>query len=90
MTKAADLKVALNFVTEPTLKAAKLLAEKNVIDLFETILPVDEDVYEADAPIGDYQLRVIDDMTREMLTPVIGVKFAASEAQAKVTVTRRR
>ena len=87
VTKAADLKVALNFVTEPTLKAAKLLAEKNVIDLFETILPVDEDVYEADAPIGDYQLRVIDDMTREMLTPVIGVKFAASEAQAKVTVT---
>ena len=74
-------------MAEPKLNKAKLLAEKNVIDLFETILPVDENVYKAEAAVGDYQIRAVDAMVKDMLTPVVGVKFAASETEAKVTVT---
>lgn len=87
VTKDTDLTAKLVFATEPKLTAAKLLADKNVIDLFETILPVETNVYEADAPVGDYQIRAIEAMVKGMLTPVIGVKFAASETQATVTVT---
>lgn len=87
VTKDTDLSTKLTFVAEPKLNKAKLLAEKNVIDLFETILPVDENVYKAEAAVGDYQIRAVDAMVKDMLTPVIGVKFAASETEAKVTVT---
>lgn len=87
VTKDSDLNAKLVFATEPKLTAAKLLADKNVIDLFETLLPSEVSVYAADAPVGDYQIRAVDAMVKEMLTPVIGVKFTASETQAKVTVT---
>lgn len=87
VTKDADLNAKLVFATEPKLNAAKLLAEKNVIDLFETVYPLDTDVYEATAPVGDYQISAIDAMVKELFTPVIGVKFAASETEAEVTVT---
>lgn len=87
VTKDSDLNTKLTFATEPKLTAAKLSAEKNIIDLFETILPVDTDVYESDAPIGDYQIRAIGSMVKDMFTPVVGVEFAASKTDAKVTVT---
>lgn len=87
VTKDSDLSAKLVFATEPKLTAAKLLADKNVIDLFETILPIEANVYEADAPVGDYQIRAVEAMVKGMLTPVTGVKFAASETQATVTVT---
>ena len=87
VTKDTDLSTKLTFVAEPKLNKAKLLAEKNVIDLFETILPIDENVYKAEAAVGDYQIRAVDAMVKDMLTPVVGVKFAASETEAKVTVT---
>lgn len=87
VTKDSDLNAKLTFATEPKLTAAKLAAEKNIIDLFETISPIDTDVYQADAPVGDYQIRAIGGKVKDMFTPVIGVKFAASETEAKVTVT---
>ena len=87
VTKDTDLNAKLVFATEPKLTAAKLLAEKNVIDLFETVDPLDTDVYEATAPVGDYQIRAIEARVKELFTPVIGVKFVASETEAKVSVT---
>ena len=87
VTKDSDLNAKLVFATEPKLTAAKLLADKNVIDLFETLLPSEVSVYAADAPVGDYLIRAVGAMVKEMLTPVTGVKFTASETQAKVTVT---
>ncbi|WP_288205162.1 MBG domain-containing protein [uncultured Parabacteroides sp.] len=87
VTKDSDLNTKLVFATVPKLNAAALQAEKNVIDLFETVDPLDTDVYEATAPVGDYQIRAVDAMVKGMFTPVVGVKFAASETEAKVTVT---
>lgn len=87
VTKDTDLNAKLVFATEPKLTAAKLLAEKNVIDLFETVDPLDTDVYEATAPVGDYQIRAIEARVKELFIPVIGVKFVASETEAKVSVT---
>lgn len=86
VTAATDLEAALAFATVPQLNAAALQAEKNVIDLFETVYPSEANVYAADAPIGEYQLRAIEAMPKEMFTPVVGVKFAASKTASTVTV----
>lgn len=86
VTAATDLEAALAFATVPQLNAAALQAEKNVIDLFETVYPAEANVYAADAPVGEYQLRAIEAMPKEMFTPVVGVKFAASKTATAVTV----
>lgn len=86
VTAATDLEAALAFATVPQLNAAALQVEKNVIDLFETVYPSEANVYAADAPIGEYQLRAIEAMPKEMFTPVVGVKFAASKTASTVTV----
>lgn len=64
VTKDSDLNAKLVFATEPKLTAAKLLADKNVIDLFETLLPSEVSVYAADAPVGDYLIRAVDAMVK--------------------------
>lgn len=87
VTAAADLDAALTFATVPQLNAAALQAEKNVIDLFETVYPAEANVYAADAPVGEYQLRAVNAMVDEMIAPVVGVLFAASETASTVTVT---
>lgn len=86
VTAATDLEAALAFATVPQLNAAALQAEKNVIDLFETVYPSEANVYAADAPVGEYQLRAIEAMPKEMFTPVVGVKFVASKTATAVTV----
>lgn len=87
VTAAADLDAALAFATVPQLNAAALQAEKNVIDLFETVYPADVNVYAADAPVGEYQLRAVKAVVDEMIAPVVGVLFTASETASTVMVT---
>lgn len=88
VTKSSDLKNELAFTTDPVLNSVyrQLLPDKNVIDLFGTILPVGENVYAADALVGDYKIHAIDEVLKGMLTPVVGVRFVASETQSTVKV----
>ena len=88
VTKASDLSESLAFATYPELEMGykQLLPEKNVVDMFETVQPVGENVYAADAPVRDYQIQAIDEMVKGMLAPVVGVKFVAGEMKSKVTV----
>ncbi len=89
VTKANDLSSALNFATEPILKSdyTNLKEGQNIIDLFETCSPEDANVYNANALVGEYQIRAVAGV-KDMFIPVVGVKFAPSATQSTVQVTK--